>query len=111
MKVLTLTHAQAQKLHRHVLNLKRQPEKGMYVIPSKEWRGFLDELLEEKCHITLKKEELDVLFSRLHNYLTFKKARGLILEHQVYPGKFRRRKIQVITPMDFVMEPGMKVTS
>ncbi|AGX01769.1 hypothetical protein CF95_gp047 [Erwinia phage PhiEaH1] len=111
MKVLTLTHAQAQKLHRHILKLKRQVDKGFYVIPSKEWRGFMEELVEDKCHISMGKAELDVLFSRLHNYLTYRKARGLILEHQVYPGKYRRRQISAITSIDFVMEPGMKAPS
>lgn len=108
MKVLTLTHAQAQKLHRQVLKLKRQPEKGLYTIPSNQWRSFTEELVEEKCHLALKKEELDVLFSRLHNYLTFKKGRGLVLGYPVHPGKYRRRKVTAIATMDFVMEPGIK---
>lgn len=108
MKVLTLTHAQAQKLHRQVLKLKRQPEKSWYVIPSNQWRSFMEELVEEKCYITLTKVELDLLFSRLHNYLTFKKGRGLVLEHQVHPGKYTRYKIGNIISIDMVVEPGMK---
>lgn len=108
MKVLTLTHAQAKKLHGYVLKLKRGPQKSGYVIPSKAWRSLLEELTEEKCHIYVTKADLDVMFSRLHNYLMYKKARGLVLEHEVSPGKFRRSQIGAIHQWDFVAEPGMQ---
>lgn len=108
MKVLTLTHAQAQKLHAYVLKLKRGPEKIGYAIPSNAWRSFMEELVEEKCHVYVLKADLDVMFSRLHNYLMYKKARGLVLEHEVSPGKFRRSQIVAIHQWDFVAEPGMQ---
>lgn len=111
MKVLTLTHAQVQKLHRQVQKLKRQPGDRVYLIQSKHWRSFMEELTNDTCHILLKQHELDVLFSRLHNYLTFKKANFLALEYQVKPGKYRVRKIGTLTSIDVVMEPGMKFQS